>query len=93
MSDSLDAEPRRKVRLSMRDGARHAGCSQRHFYALAYRNEIPTYFAAGHRWVDADDIDLYFERQKAKGPQYRDTGFAKRKTGRPKRKLETATAG
>jgi hypothetical protein len=49
-------EPRQKVRLSMPDGARHAGCSQRHLYKLAYEGEIPTYMAAGHRWVDADDI-------------------------------------
>jgi hypothetical protein len=40
----------------MPDGARHAGCSQRHLYKLAYEGEIPTYMAAGHRWVDADDI-------------------------------------
>jgi predicted DNA-binding transcriptional regulator AlpA len=78
-------EPRPKVRLTMRDGARHAGCSQRHFYALAYKGEIPTYLAAGHRWADQEDIDAYIARCKAAGPQFgRSTG--KRLPGRPKRK-------
>ena len=72
MSDSTPYEPRSKVRLSMRDGAHHAGCSQRHFYALVYRGEIPTYVAAGHRWVDEEDIDAYIARCK---PQ--DRGLAK----------------
>ena len=86
VSDSTTSpEPRSKVRLSMRDGARYAGCSPRHFYKLTYASEIPSYLAAGHRWVDQEDIDAYFERQKAAGSQYRVTGFAnrKRKPGRP----------
>ena len=69
MSDPPTSEPRHKVRLSMPEGARHAGCSQRHLYALAYKGEIPTYMAAGHRWVDEEDIDAYIARCKAAGPQ------------------------
>ena len=92
MSDSTNPSPRRN-RLSMRDGAHYAGCSQRHFYDLCYEEEIPTYFAAGHRWVDQEDIDAYFQREKAKGPRYRALGYGqgKRRPGRP-RKAETATA-
>jgi hypothetical protein len=46
---------------------------------------IPTYLAAGHRWVDEGDIDAYIARCKAAGPQFgRATG--KRRPGRPKRK-------
>ena len=70
MSDPSTSEPRHKVRLSMREGARHAGCSQRHLYELAYKGEIPTYMAAGHRWVDEEDIDAYIARCKAAGPQF-----------------------
>jgi predicted DNA-binding transcriptional regulator AlpA len=89
MSDPSTAEPRRKVRLTMRQGARHAGCSQRHLYVLAYKGEIPTYMAAGHRWVDAEDIDAYIARCKAAGPRFgRSTG--KQRPGRPKRKTATA---
>jgi predicted DNA-binding transcriptional regulator AlpA len=85
MSDSSTSEPRHKLRLRMRDGAQRAGCSQRHLYALAYKGEIPTYLAAGHRWVDEEDIDAYVARCKAAGPQFsRATG--KRRPGRPKRK-------
>jgi predicted DNA-binding transcriptional regulator AlpA len=86
MPNSADPiEPRHKVRLSMREGARHAGCSQRHLYALAYKGQIPTYMAAGHRWVDEEDIDAYIARCKAAGPRFgRATG--KRQPGRPKRK-------
>ncbi len=69
----------------MRDGARHAGCSPRHFYALAYSGEIPTYLAAGHRWVDLEDIDAYLARCKAAGPRFR-AATGKRKPGRPKSK-------
>jgi excisionase family DNA binding protein len=87
MSDTT-TPPRR--RLSMKDGAKHVGCSQRYLYDLAYKGEIPTYMAAGHRWVDQEDIDKYFERQKAAGPQFRNIGFAtgKRKPGRPKHRLK-----
>jgi predicted DNA-binding transcriptional regulator AlpA len=93
MSDSSTSEPRHKVRLSMREGARHAGCSQRHLYALAYKGEIPTYLAAGHRWVDEEDIDAYVERCKAAGPQFGRTS-ARRKPGRPRKpKPETVDAG
>jgi predicted DNA-binding transcriptional regulator AlpA len=85
-------EPRHKVRLTMREGASRAGCSPRHLYTLAYSGEIPTYMAAGHRWVDQADIDAYMARCKAAGPQFgRATG--KRRPGRPKRKpVETASA-
>ena len=94
MSDSTTfttKSPRSKVRLSMREGARRLGCSQRHLYKLAYDGEIPTYMAAGHRWVDEDDIDRYFERCKTAGPQFRKIGFAtgKRKPARPKRPKPT----
>ena len=96
MSDSNSPPPdksRPKGKLSMPEGARYAGCSPRHFYGLAYKDEIPTYFASGHRWVDVEDIDAYFARQKAKGPQFRVTG--KRKLGRPKkpRTEQSASAG
>jgi excisionase family DNA binding protein len=88
MSDSTTpVEPRHKVRLKMSEGAERLGCSQRHLYALAYKGEIPTYMAAGHRWVDEGDIDAYFARCKAAGPQFgRATG--KRRPGRPKRKTD-----
>jgi hypothetical protein len=77
----------------MREGARHAGCSQRHLYALAYKGEIMTYLAAGHRWVDEEDIDAYVERCKAAGPQFGRTS-ARRKPGRPRKpKPETVDAG
>jgi excisionase family DNA binding protein len=89
-SSTTPIEPRRKVRLSMREGARHAGCSERHLYALTYKGEIPTYMAAGHRWVDEEDIDQYFERQKAAGPGFRATG--KRRPGRPKKQPEATGA-
>ena len=77
MSHSVNQARRR---LSMKDGALHAGCSQRYLYDLADKGEIPTYMAAGHRWVDQEDIDAYFERQKAKGPQYRVIGYGARAT-------------
>ena len=78
-------------RLSMREGARHAGCSQRHLYALAYKGQIPTYMAAGHRWVDEEDIDAYIARCKAAGPQFgRATG--KRPPGRPRKPKSSAGA-
>ena len=94
MSDSkTPIEPRPKVRLSMHDGARYAGCSPRHFYNLCYENEIPSYMAAGHRWVDQEDIDAYFARCKAAGPQYRVSGFAKRPPGRPKKPAKPVAAG
>jgi excisionase family DNA binding protein len=91
MSSSTTSAPRSKVRLSMRDAANHIGCSQRHLYDLTYKGEIPTYVAAGHRWVDEADIDAYLARCKAAGPQFRQfTG--KRPTGRPKKpKPETAS--
>ena len=57
MSDSSTSEPRRKVRLKISEGAKRLGCSERHLYGLAYKGEIPTYMAAGHRWVDEEDID------------------------------------
>jgi predicted DNA-binding transcriptional regulator AlpA len=84
MSDSSTSEPRPKVRLTMRQGARHVGCSPRHFYDLAYEGEVPTYLAAGHRWVDAEDLDAYIARCKAAGPQF-GRATDKRLPGRPKR--------
>lgn len=79
-------------RLSMPEAARYAGCSYRHFLKLIYGGEIPSYMAAGHRWADQEDIDKYFERQKAAGPQFRRyTG--KRPPGRPRKpKPETSVA-
>ena len=71
----------------MKDGARYAGCSPRAFYNLTYSGEIPSYMAAGHRWVDQEDIDKYFARQKAKGPRFSKIGYGagKRRPGRPKK--------
>jgi hypothetical protein len=91
MSDSTNPTgSRRKVRLTMPQGARHAGCSYRHFLKLIYGEKIPSYMAAGPRWVDEEDIDKYFERQKAAGPQFRRyTG--KRPTGRPRKITKPAT--
>jgi hypothetical protein len=77
-------------RLSMRDGARHLGCSPRHFYDLAYEGEIATYLAAGHRWVDAETIDAYVERCRAQGPRFGET--KKKRPGRPKTKAVSAKA-
>jgi excisionase family DNA binding protein len=91
MSDSSTSEPRHKARLKMSDGARRAGCSERHFYKLATKGEIPTYMAAGHRWVDEEDIDAYVERCKAAGPSFR-RATGKRPLGRPKGKTATVSA-
>jgi predicted DNA-binding transcriptional regulator AlpA len=85
MSSPLNSDSAHKVRLSMREGATRLGCSPRHFYDLAYRGEIPTYIAAGHRWVDEQDIDAYLARCKAAGPRFR-AATGKRRPGRPKRK-------
>jgi excisionase family DNA binding protein len=88
-------DPNLRRRLSMRETAHRLGCSQRYLYQMANDGEIPTYFAAGHRWVDEEDIDAYLARCKAAGPQFRKIGYAtrKRKPGRPKKpKPETATA-
>lgn len=83
-------------RLTMRDGARRLGCSQRHFYDLAYEGEIPTYLAGGHRWVDEQDIDAYIRRCKSRGPQLTRSPD-RRAPGRPKPKSKpeatTASAG
>jgi predicted DNA-binding transcriptional regulator AlpA len=92
---SVPTNPIPRPRLSMKDGAKYAGCSQRLFYDLTYSGEIPSYMAAGHRWVDQVDIDKYFARQKTHGPQFRKIGYGdgKRKPGRPKKpKPEAATA-
>ena len=67
VSDSTNPlEKRPKVRLTMRQGARHVGCSPRHFYDLAYEGEVPTYLAAGHRWVDEEDLDGYIARLQSR---------------------------
>ena len=94
MSDSTTfttKSPRHKVRLSMPEAARYAGCSPRHFLKLIYGGEIPSYMAAGHRWADQEDIDAYIARCKSLGPQFRRyTG--KRPTGRPKKPKPEAAA-
>jgi excisionase family DNA binding protein len=86
MSDFSTSEPRHKVRLKMSEGARRLGCSQRHLYVLAYKGEIPTYKAAGHRWIDEEDIEAYIARCKAAGPNF-GRAPARRKPGRPKGKV------
>jgi hypothetical protein len=75
----------------MPDAARRLGCSPRHLYALSYNSEIPTYMAAGHRWVDEEDIDAYGERCKAAGPRFR-RATGKRPPGRPKTQPEPTGA-
>jgi hypothetical protein len=75
-------KPRPKGRLTMGEGASRAGCSLRHLYTLAYNDEIPTYKAAGHRWVDEDDIEAYIARCKAAGPNF-GRAPTKRPPGRP----------
>ena len=82
-----------KVRLTMRQGARYVGCSPRHFYELAYEGEVPTYLAAGHRWVDEEDIDAYMARCKAAGPRFARTPAGRRKPGRPRKPKSEASAG
>jgi excisionase family DNA binding protein len=77
--------PRPRGRLTMGEGASRAGCSLRHLYTLAYSGEIPTYKAAGHRWIDEEDIDAYIARCKAAGPDF-DRATGKRGPGRPKGK-------
>jgi excisionase family DNA binding protein len=54
----------RKVGLTMPQGARLIGCSQRHFYDLAYAGEIPTYLVGGRRFVDEQATDAYVMRCK-----------------------------
>jgi excisionase family DNA binding protein len=91
MSDSTASESPSKIRLSMPEAARYAGCSYRHFLKLIYGGEIPSYMAAGHRWADQEDIDAYIARCKSLGPQFRRfTG--KRPTGRPKKSKPAAAA-
>jgi hypothetical protein len=57
----------RKVGLTMPQGARLIGCSQRHFYDLAYAGEIPTYLVGGRRFVDEQATDAYVMRCKNLG--------------------------
>jgi predicted DNA-binding transcriptional regulator AlpA len=80
-----------KRRLSMRDGARRADCSPRHFYNLAYRGEIPTYIALGKRWVDEEDIDAYFARCKAAGPRFQRPQASAQPAGRANPSLRQRT--
>jgi hypothetical protein len=74
----------RKVGLTMPQGARLIGCSQRHFYDLAYAGEIPTYLVGGRRFVDEQATDAYVMRCKNLGPRFT-RGTGKRAPGRPKK--------
>jgi hypothetical protein len=83
-SSTTNEAPSPTGRLTMKQAAARIPCSDRHLYDLAYEGVIPSYIAAGKRWVDEADIEVYLARCKLAGPQFK-RGSGKRAVGRPRK--------